>query len=64
VGDSGVYDDEVRLLQFLEHLGLLSHWFVKVMYSNNSVEFYPLLFSIYAYIESNLYMQTNPIYCE
>jgi hypothetical protein len=21
-------------------------------------------FSIYAYIESNLYMQTNPIYCE
>jgi hypothetical protein len=25
-------------------------------YSNDSVEFYPLLFFIYAYIESNLYI--------
>jgi hypothetical protein len=39
-----IYDGEVRLLQFPEHLDLLSRWFTKVTYSNNSVEFYPLLF--------------------
>jgi hypothetical protein len=33
----------------------MSHWFVKVMYTNNSIEFYPLLFFLFMHI-------LNPIY--
>jgi hypothetical protein len=36
----------------------LSRGFVKVMYIINTVEFYPLSFSFYAYIESNLFKLT------
>jgi hypothetical protein len=50
-------DSEVGLLPFPEHLCLLSRWFVKVTYTIKIVlNSIPFCFSIYAYIESNLYM--------